>query len=66
MTTGTHDPPAADPSNERIFYARFPASRVIGVNFEALRSLFPERVLLNRLDGIFRPGNKAMRPFLLT
>jgi hypothetical protein len=47
MTTGTHDPPAADPSNERIF----------GVNLKrsALSlSLFPKRVLLNRLDGIFQ------------
>ena len=65
MTTDTtnndNDPPAAESSSERRFYdSLFPASRVvvqvnqIGVNFEALRSLFPERVLLNRLDGIFQ------------
>jgi len=60
MTSGTNDPPAAEPSSERIFYdSLFPASRVvvqvnqIGVSFGALCSLFPERVLLNRLDGIF-------------
>lgn len=61
MTSGTNDPPAADPSHERSFYdSLFPASRVvvqvnqIGVSFAALRSLFPERVLLSRLDDIFR------------
>ncbi len=61
IDTSANDPPAADGSSERIFYdSLFPASRVvvqvnqIGVNFEALRSIFPERVLLNRLDGIFQ------------
>lgn len=62
MTSGTNDPPAAEPSHERTIYdSLFPASRVFvqvnqtGVSFAALRSLFfPERVLLSRIDEIFR------------
>jgi hypothetical protein len=43
MTSDTHDPPAVVVQVNQI-----------GVNFEVLRALFPERVLLNRLDGIFQ------------
>uniref|UniRef100_A0A7S3DRR0 Uncharacterized protein n=1 Tax=Entomoneis paludosa TaxID=265537 RepID=A0A7S3DRR0_9STRA len=59
MTSDTNDPPAADPSHERTYGNLFPLSQhvvqvnQIGVSFAALRSLFPERVLFSRLNGIF-------------
>lgn len=62
MTLNDSDQPEDDPSDERILYNHlFPAHQVVvqvnqtGFTFEALRRLLPaDRVLLNRLDGIFR------------